>query len=218
MSRRRIFTFKNKRNVPPWLAWLAACVVRLVAWTYRVRYTGPKPIEEIMVADEPQVVAIWHNRLLFLPALAPTCVLRKCTVLISASRDGGYISAFIRFFGMDIVRGSSTHGATGALRGLLRAAENGKNTVLTVDGPRGPKYSIHSGVVAIARMKNIKVIPLALNARRKWQLKSWDRLQIPWPFSRVDLVVGEPFRVPDDLSIEDACAFTRDKLLAITVD
>ena len=215
---RRIFTFKNKRNVPPWLAWLAACVVRLVAWTYRVRYTGPKPIEEMIAADEPHVVAIWHNRLLFLPAIVPTGVLRKCTVLISASRDGGYISAFIRFFGMNIVRGSSSHGATGALLGLMRAAENGSSPVLTVDGPRGPKYSIHPGVVAIARRQNIKVIPLVLNARRKWQLKSWDRLQIPWPFSRVDLMVGEPFRVPDNLSIEEACAFTRDKLLEITVD
>ncbi len=214
---RRIFTFKNKRNVPPWLAWLAACVVRLVAWTYRVRYTGPKPVEE-MLGKELQVIAIWHNRLLFLPAIIPTSVLRKCTVLISASRDGGYISAFIRFFGMNIVRGSSSHGATGALLGLLRAAENGNSPVLTVDWPRGPKYSIHPGVAAIARKKNIKVIPLMLNAKHKWQLKSWDRLQIPWPFSLVELVVGEPFRISQELSLDDACRFVQEKLLAITVD
>ena len=214
---RRIFTFKNKRNVPPWLAWLAACFVRLVAWTYRVRTTSPKPVEE-MLGDEPQVIAIWHNRLLFLPAIIPTGVLRKCTVLISASRDGGYIAAFIRFFGMNVVRGSSSRGATGALLGLLRAAENGSSPVLTVDGPRGPKYSIHPGVVAIARKKNIKVIPLMLNARHKWQFKSWDRLQIPWPFSKVELVVGEPFHVPEELSLEDACSFVQDRLLAITVD
>ena len=214
---RRIFTFKNKRNVPPWLAWLAACIVRVVAWTYRVRYTGPKPVEE-MLGEEPQVIAIGHNRLLFLPAIIPTSVLRKCTVLISASRDGGYISAFIRFFGMNIVRGSSSRGAMAALLGLLRAVENGSSPVLTVDGPRGPKYGIHQGVVAIARKKNIKVIPLMLNAKRKWQLRSWDRLQIPWPFSLVELVVGEPFRIPEELSLDDACRFVQERLLAITVD
>ncbi|MBP5638798.1 MAG: lysophospholipid acyltransferase family protein [Victivallales bacterium] len=215
---RRIFTFKNKRKMPGWLAFLAAWLIRFVAWTYRVSIESPKPIKEFVEDKEPCVVAIWHNRLLFIPALVPKSILQKCTVLISASRDGEYIARFIRFFGLNVVRGSSSRGAAGALIRLIHSAKEGLNPVLTVDGPRGPKYCVHPGAVAIATRQNLKIVPIVLNAPRKWQLKSWDRMQIPWPFSKVKLVLGEPFMIPSGMPIEEACDLLKKHLLDITDD
>jgi lysophospholipid acyltransferase (LPLAT)-like uncharacterized protein len=51
------------------------------------------------------------------------------------------------------------------------------------------------------------VLPFHLEADRFWTVNSWDRTQIPKPFSTVALVVGEPFHVPgnaDEVVIEAA--------------
>jgi lysophospholipid acyltransferase (LPLAT)-like uncharacterized protein len=49
------------------------------------------------------------------------------------------------------------------------------------------------------------LVPFHIEAARFWTLGSWDRAQIPRPFSRVAFVVGEPLDVPrrlDDAGIE----------------
>lgn len=213
----KIFTLKNKRHMPKGLAWLFACVLQLVAWTYRFRIEDPHHYLEKML-ERPCAAAVWHNRILFFVPRVKRSILKHCSVLISASRDGEYIATIIRFFGLQVVRGSSSRGGVHALLGLMDAVRNGLSAVFTVDGPRGPRYTVHPGVVAVAAKCGVPVMPACLNARHKWQLKSWDRMQIPWPFSKVTLVVGETFMIPEDMPAEEACELVRKNLLAITED
>jgi len=61
--------------------------------------------------------------------------------------------------------------------------------------------------VWLARATGNPVLPFHLEADRCWTVNSWDRTQIPKPFSTVALVVGEPFVVPadaDDNGLESA--------------
>ena len=74
--------------------------------------------------------------------------------------------------------------------------------VLTPDGPRGPRHEAKSGTVLLARLSGVPILPIAYAAQRYWQLRSWDRMVIPKPFSKVSVAVGELLEVPRELDAE----------------
>ena len=215
---RRIFTLKNKRHMPKWLAFLATCLIRLWAKTFRVEVVDPHGFLS-SERDGARIAAIWHNRLLFVAPLAPGSLRRNSSVLISASRDGEYVSTIIRFFGLNVVRGSSSRGGVKAfleMLGILGQANH--NLVLTVDGPRGPMYEPHHGVIGLAQKSGVPIVAVSLNSERHWTLKSWDHMQIPLPFSKVRYVFGKPFYVAADIDMEEARERLKNDLMEITDD
>lgn len=214
---RKIFTFKNKRHVPVWLAGLLAGLIKVISFSYRLRLDDPHGWLQKQ-SPWPIIVPIWHNRILFLPALAPHGFLDHMVVLISASRDGGYVASFVHFFKLRAVRGSSSRGGREAFLALSRQLREGFSPILTVDGPRGPRYQVHHGVVALAMHSGAPILPVALNAPRRWELKNWDRTQIPWPFSRVTLRLGELLYVAPDEARDTAAERVRQALLRISDD
>ena len=166
----------------------------------------------------PAVVSLWHNRILFITSLVKRNLLERMFVLISASRDGEYISTFVRFFGLRSVRGSSSRGGLHALLELNHIIKGGDSVVLTVDGPRGPKYSVHPGVVILARKNNVPIMPVSVNAAHYWQVKSWDNTQIPMPFSKVTLIFGTPFSIPKEMNMEQAQQLVHAEMMKVTKD
>jgi lysophospholipid acyltransferase (LPLAT)-like uncharacterized protein len=65
------------------------------------------------------------------------------------------------------------------------------------------------GAVWLSKATGNPVLPFHLEADRHWTVNSWDRTQIPKPFSTVALVVGEPFVVPHDARDTDVDAASR---------
>ena len=220
-KRRRIFTLKNKRRLPRWIPFVLAVLVRLLRRTYRLRIDDPGGFLSDPDRPWPVVFALWHNRILLLPDCCPRQIRQRSAVLISASRDGEYASAFIRHFGVQVVRGSSSRGGHRALLQMKSVLADGLSVVLTVDGPRGPRYEVRPGAVALSRMSGVPIVPISLNAPSRWELRGWDRTQIPKPFSKVELRVGLP-QMPDGKSAvvdrEGACAALRLALLDLTDD
>ncbi len=213
----KIFTFKNKRHLPKPLAWLLAGVLRLYAWTFRVRIEDPHGVLSQM-GQRAFAVAIWHNRVLFAAPVLPRRYRKWMTVLISASRDGEYISTLVKCFGLHSVRGSSSRGGARALVELRHKMSQGISPILTVDGPRGPRYIVHPGVVALARDGQVPLVPVVFNARHYWQLHSWDRMQIPWPFTRMTMTIGKPLELASDLPTDAGCEQLRQALTSYTKD
>ena len=72
----------------------------------------------------------------------------------------------------------------------------------TPDGPRGPRYHMSKGPIHLASMHQVPIVPVTVNASRYWECKSWDRFQIPKPFSTLTVVLGEPISIPADLDAE----------------
>ncbi len=214
---RRIFTLKNKRHMPGWLAWILSVIVKMYAWTFRVTVEDPEGWLQSLTPF-PVVITLWHNRLLFMASLVPKALRTHSTVLISNSRDGEYVSAFIRFFGLEVVRGSSSKGGVHALIKLTEAAKAGRSPILTIDGPRGPKYTVHKGAAALARLCHIPIVPLGLDAASRWNLRSWDNTQIPKPFARVTVRVGRPYTLPERVPMPEACEEIRAHQFEITQD
>jgi lysophospholipid acyltransferase (LPLAT)-like uncharacterized protein len=214
----RVLTLKNKRTMPTWLAAPLAGLLKTWGGTCRVDVVDPHGFYD--AARFPAIFAVWHNRVPLLATMLKRDMKRRLTVLISASRDGNYGAALGRYLGIEPVRGSSSKGGMRALRDLLRVLGEGKATVITLDGPRGPRYEVHPGVVLLARKSGVPIVPVSLNAPRRWQLRSWDQTQFAKPFSRVELRFGAPLRFPADerVDMDDAKRQLRQAMLAVTRD
>ena len=74
----------------------------------------------------------------------------------------------------------------------------GRPAAFTVDGPRGPARRAQAGAVWLAKATGNPVVPFHIEAERGWELPSWDRGQVPRPWSRVAITIGVPLEVPAD--------------------
>ena len=178
-------------------SFLAHCIVRALTSTLRVRHVHPEHIE-----NTPQyILAFWHRQLI--PLLGTAHWRKPITVMSSQSKDGQFSTATLSWFGIESVSGSSTRGGSAAVRGILRVARAGKSIVFTPDGPRGPAGVVKDGVIFTARASQLPIVPLAFALKSYKQLRSWDRMMIPIPFSKGVCMYGEPMIVPRDGDIEE---------------
>ena len=118
--------------------------------------------------------------------------------MVSASKDGAFLAAILEALNIQPVRGSSSRRGAQALLELTSWVERGYDVAITPDGPRGPCYAAQPGVVSLAQLTGLPIIPVGFQAHRKIRLKSWDRFQIPLPFSRCDIILEKPISVPRD--------------------
>lgn len=174
---------------------LAATLIRLVRWSNRVEYHGREVLESLRQGGERFILAFWHEQLFLMPYVYPG---PRITVMVSRHRDGEWIARTVARFGVDSTRGSTTSGASGALRALVRKVRGGYDGAFTPDGPKGPRRRVQQGVVLAARLSGAPILPVALGCSRARRLRSWDRFLIPLPFGRVAFVYGSPLRVPPD--------------------
>ncbi len=128
----------------------------------------------------------------------------------SNSYDGEYMGRIIRKFGFVAVKGSSSRNAVRALLGLRRALEEGWAVAFTLDGPRGPRYKVKPGPVALARSSGVPLTMFHMAIDKAWVLNSWDRMMIPKPFSRVLMRFGKLIEVPRDATDEDVERYQRE--------
>lgn len=192
--------FRNTKKLPDWIFVVLAAFIKLLRCCFfRVKVIDPHGIVE---STQPVVSVTWHNRLLFFPAVFPAGVRRKTVAVVSASRDGQYIADLIKCFGLRSARGSSSRGGMNAQLEAARALREGNHVSFTPDGPRGPRYQMSKGPIHLAAMHSTAVVPVTVNASRYWECRSWDRFQIPKPFSTLTVVLGEPIFIPHDPDAE----------------
>jgi lysophospholipid acyltransferase (LPLAT)-like uncharacterized protein len=141
------------------------------------------------------IMAFWHGRVLTATYFFRN---RGIVVMISENFDGEWIARIIESFGYGTSRGSTSRGGQRALLQLKREMESGRPAGFAVDGPRGPARKVQPGVVWLAKLTGNPVVPFHMEASKFWSLGSWDRTQIPRPFSTVALVVGAPIDVAPD--------------------
>ncbi|MGV3531569.1 MAG: lysophospholipid acyltransferase family protein [Chthoniobacteraceae bacterium] len=149
----------------------------------------------------PCLFVFWHNRILAVPSYYERVCRRDppMVVLTSASRDGGLLAAFVKRFGVDSVRGSSSKRGAAALLQLTAELERGMGVIITPDGPRGPRYVLGPGVIFLSQKTGTPILPIQVVYSRYWELKSWDRFRIPKPFSRVRMILHPFHQVPAEL-------------------
>lgn len=211
--------FREIKKFPDWVFFLPAMLSKIIL---RCFFRFELIDKHDAVNNARGVIGVaWHNRLLFFAPAVPKPI-RKCTVaVVSASRDGQYIADFLKQLGIGSLRGSSSRRGANALLGAIHAINEKKNVAFTPDGPRGPRYVLKPGPIILASKTGAPVMPVAINASRYWQIKSWDGFQIPKPGAKLTMIIGETISVPPDLDaegIEKWRKIVEDALNSITVD
>ncbi len=146
-------------------------------------------------AGRRPIMAFFHGRVLTATYFFRD---RGIFVMISENFDGEWIARIIERFGYGTSRGSTSRGGQRALLTLKRLMAQGRPAGFAVDGPRGPARKVQPGVVWLAKLTGNPVVPFHMEASSYWSLNSWDRTQIPRPFSTVALAVGAPIDVAAD--------------------
>jgi lysophospholipid acyltransferase (LPLAT)-like uncharacterized protein len=157
------------------------------------------------LATRRGIFAVWHNRLALSLRVYARFVCRgdrarRLAAIVSASRDGGMLARVLELFRVQPVRGSSSRRGAQAVLELISWAARGYDLAITPDGPRGPRYVVQEGVIHVASVSGLPVIPVSYDLSLRHEAKSWDRFQIPLPGSRCVVRFGEPLRVPPEVS------------------
>lgn len=210
--------FRAIKKLPTWIFWPVAMFLRVYKVFLRTRVVDP---HGYIHWPTPLISVTWHNRLLFFPVMIPMESRKITRAVVSPSRDGQYVTDLISHFQLKSLRGSSSKKGANALRGAVKAIKDGYHVSFTPDGPRGPRYSMSRGPIQLASMTGVPIVPIAVNADSYWEIKSWDRFQIPKPWSRLELVMGELIAIPPDLDAEQLDHWrevVRQRLIEISVD
>lgn len=179
---------------------LGFILIYILGITYRKVLVNKDIEKSLLDRGVNPIYALWHGRLLFFPFLYRWQW--KLYTVVSLSTDGEIIARILSMFGLYVIRGSSYEGGTKAFREMVKVVKNKKSVFITVDGSRGPVFKVQGGVLHLARLGEVPVIPVTYGAEKTIVLKSWDRFIIPMPFTRVAVIYGEPLYIPRELKEE----------------
>lgn len=170
--------------------WIIAIFIRVVGLTLRWQFEDKSGL-----SSKPNTGSViwvfWHNRVFSMPLVYRRYLsLRSGAVLTSPSKDGEIIVQVMKRFGVEAVRGSSNRSSVNALRRLVNYLEenNGSDVAITPDGPRGPAQVLQPGVIKLAQLTGFPILPITILYSRSIVLKSWDKFEIPFPFSKVKVL------------------------------
>lgn len=179
----------------------AGTLVSAVAASWRVEVVGAESYRTVAEEGRGFLFLLWHEALL---PLLWHHRREDIAIVVSEAQDGRYLAAYADRLGYRCLLGSSTRGGARALLGAVRALEAGTTVAFTPDGPRGPRRVVKPGILAAAARSGAWVLPIHAVADPCWRLRSWDRFVVPWPFARVRIGYGSPFRVPAGSDLESA--------------
>lgn len=179
------------------VARIAFGYIKFVYLTSKWQYIGKEIFEDYINANKPFIVSFWHGHLLML-----ACAWKWETpfyMLISNHRDGRIISKTMEYFGISTISGSTDKQGFQAARQILKTLKAGNVVGITPDGPRGPREEISDGILQMAKLAKVDIIPIAYSAKGIKKLNSWDKFRVALPFNKGVFVVGKPITPSDDI-------------------
>lgn len=184
------------RVVPFVFVWLT----RIWFATCRIRTHGQEYRDQVNAQGGPVVASFWHYTIFFI-----FYYMRKESgvAMVSASKDGEYISRVANKFGFETVRGSRKKGGMQAIKGLIRNMREGRNAAIVADGSQGPARVVQAGSIVLASRTGTPVLPMLWSCSRYKRFGSWDGTVLPYPFSRIDFFYGEPLEIPPKIKAEE---------------
>lgn len=191
--------------------------LRFVYVTSRVEIRGDVTL--IRSPAHPYIGCFWHERLVMMRFLWQGK--RTCYMLASSHADGRIIAETVTFLGVKTINGSTGKDGIQAFRRMMHLIKKGEVVGLTPDGPKGPARRVSEGIVRLAEITQVPVVPMSCDISRKIHLNTWDKLIIPLPFSRCVYTLGEPIYPPKKPSSDEKRTAFRahiEQALNITTD
>jgi len=205
---------KSFMHLPPALtSFLFVHLYTAICATLRIKEENREEVDAIHARGERLIFCLWHDELF---SLIPVARHLRVVSIVSPSEDGDMLERILASKNVGAVRGSSTRGGVRALLSLARLMKNELvHACITLDGPAGPRHQAKEGAFFLANRTNAHIMPVRIYARHALRCPTWDRFQIPLPFSRVVIRFGHAWEegsreVPD--IEEDSISRARSRL------
>ena len=201
------------------VAWIARFFVTLLLKTVRLKIEGRKEFEALIAAlnaDQttatPVIIALWHEKLLLAPLLRKCAPVQSCTAVVSGSRDGKLLATFIKTYKETDVIVATPKNRAHVLKEMIATLHKRKVLIITPDGPRGPRHTVKMGIIYSSMKSSATIVPIHWHASHAWQLPTWDKLCIPYPFSKVTFIIRPPIPYKENKTAQELA-----KLLATSL-
>jgi lysophospholipid acyltransferase (LPLAT)-like uncharacterized protein len=134
------------------------------------------------------VVAFWHR------SMGIGWYLHKINIaaLVSQSKDGDVLANILKKWNYFVVRGSSSSGGKEALSLMVELTNKKYSLAITPDGPKGPAEKMKAGAVITAKRSNVPLFLVGIGIKKKVVMKSWDKFEVPVPFTKVNVIYSDP--------------------------
>ncbi len=214
-TRGHIYLISGWRKVVFWPLYF---LLRFYLSTLRFR-GSTETMGNLTLSSEAMLYLTWHRHILvtseFLRRYRDA---GRIYSMVSPSRFAAWLEAFLSEMGFVTVRGSSSRRSIAATRELVAANRAGNDVAITPDGPSGPRFKFKRGALFLARVTDAPILIGGATAAWVWQLRSWDRQLIPFPFSKVHLSVHlcPRYSSLEANSEEAAASFLKSRLMDVT--
>ncbi len=177
---------------------LSYLYVALCFYTSRIVIKDDNKVLDYLKSN-PAVVVMWHNTILIsVPFFAKKIKNKTKVALVSASRDASFLRTILMLLGLPYIKGSTNKISVSNIRYIFSVLKEKKGVfIITPDGPVGPRMSFNYGAAQIATTSSAPVVPVYFGIKNGFNLKTWDRLIIPRPFSKITVAFGSVIK-PDD--------------------
>ena len=179
-------------HLPPALtSFLLVNFYKAICATLRIEEVNREAVDAAHARGERLIFCLWHDELF---SLIPVARNLKVVAIVSPSKDGDYLERILASNNVGAVRGSSTRGGVRALLSLARMMKNELvHACITIDGPTGPRHEAKEGGLFLANRTGGRIMPVRIFMKNSIKAPTWDKFQIPLPFSKVVIRFGEPW-------------------------
>ena len=179
---------------------LLVTLVNVLCKTLRTEYKNYAHVEKLIESDKKFVAAFWHGTMLVSWYVFRN---RKFAALVSKSKDGELLTKVLKSWNYEVVRGSSHDGGKQAFETIVAKASANQSVAITPDGPTGPPKKMKAGAVVAAKKSGLPLILVAIENTNAYKLKSWDKFEIPKPFSKVICYFSDPVYIRKDMERDE---------------
>ena len=179
--------------------WLLRFLIELFNRSITFTTENEGPMQALLDEGQPFVLVFWHGSMTY-----PWWRLRfhRAAALVSQSKDGQLLANLLKSWGYHVLRGSSSRGSKEAMTAMRDAVRDGFVLCVTPDGPRGPYHEMKMGAVRVAQTMAVPLVMVSVGYRRFRHLRSWDRFEVPFPFTRARVIYSDPIVIDPELQGE----------------
>ncbi|MFP3979834.1 MAG: lysophospholipid acyltransferase family protein [Desulfobacterales bacterium] len=174
--------------------WFIYRFIRIYSLFLRLRVENEGPWLNHLAGGGRVLLCVWHQQFFSLIRYYRRYRKYGPSLMISRSRDGEMIAGVAELTGWHVVRASSSKGGREGLQQMVRRLHATGIAAQILDGPRGPAGVVKNGAISMAQGAGAVIVPVYVIAEKAWYFNSWDRFQVPKPFSRVTIRYGDMIR------------------------
>ena len=188
------------------LAFIAFIYIVFVKITSNIKYENIDSPKKYWQNKKPFILAFWHGQLMTFSYTWK--INKKLNILASSHSDGRFGASIARYFKVNNIPISSDSNNL-SLRPIFKILNSNNYIAITPDGPRGPKEKVSEGIIKIAKISKVPIIPVGFGSSKNFYLKSWDSFLITLPFSKCRIVWGDSITIPENLEDKEIVIYKK---------